>query len=147
MVNVVVGGDREPREMEYVTSGKNQWVMPNTGDIVEIHYVDREPIATSVRNPYTKQDPNRTKEVPFPKEMGEGDYCFQFNEGTGIRFKRNADDTYDLILACDGKMTLVSGEYEQKLDPTGMKSLESTWKEYQEAPSPPFKPEDKTPSS
>lgn len=147
MVNAVIGPDQEPRKMEYITQGKNEWIVPNVGDVVEVYYIDRQPVARAIRNPYTKDDPNWDKEVPFPKEMGEGDYSFQFNKGTGIRFKRNADDTYDMILACDGKCTIVSDDYEQKLDPNGMESIESDWKDYPDAPSAPFAKEDKTPSN
>lgn len=110
-VNVVTGPNQEPREMRFSSPKPGVWYVPKEGDVVEVHDINGTNVA--------RFPANSPKTFTFPENLTEGDLCFQLNKKTKLHFSVQQDDTVDVKLECDGKLTIDATDGFDVLDSEG----------------------------
>ena len=96
-VSVKVSPEEYYEEIPFATGKTGLWMVPEEGDMVEVHEVGFETyVARTTHNPYPYTMP----------EMSEGDFCLRLNDDTELRFSKQGDDTFDLLIRTDGDVSV-----------------------------------------
>ncbi|QCC55966.1 hypothetical protein DV706_14210 [Natronorubrum bangense] len=72
------------------------WIVPREGDIVEVTETDREFVA---------RFPHSPPSFSIPTDLGQGDFCFKFDDETEIRVQRSSG-SYDVHITASGNVTV-----------------------------------------
>jgi hypothetical protein len=96
-VSVKVSPEEYYEEIPFATGKTGLWMVPEEGDMVEVHEVGFETyVARTTHNPYPYTMP----------EMSEGDFCLRLNDDTELKFSKQGDDTFNLSIKADGEITI-----------------------------------------
>lgn len=96
-VDVVVSPSEFRENIRYETPGVGVWIVPNSGDIVEVK--DLGP------NRAVAFSPKNNPVYDMPAGLSEGDVAIKLNENTTLHFNESGG-SYDITLECDGDLNI-----------------------------------------
>jgi hypothetical protein len=97
-VNVITNPNQEPRKLKFSTPQKGFWLVPNEGDIVEVHTIGGTKVARYPSDPPT--------DFGLPTDLSEGDVCLKLNQDTELHFSIQNDGTVNVEITADGEVTV-----------------------------------------
>lgn len=94
-VDVALSPNREASDVKFRQPGKDIWVVPETGDVVEVDTIGRdEKVALS---------PSTPSSVGLPSGLSEGDVAIRLDSDTLLYMQKSSGD---VTLTCSGDLNL-----------------------------------------